>query len=119
MPFDKFVDMETVSEERRKALQQSLQSMTVAELRKIVKELSDFEGDPWQENFLRIIAERPQGSFYCAVVPEGATVLYCREEDTGVWFLRGSGMGPLPEEAKRHMKEAIAAPVSGRKQVRR
>ena len=51
MPFDKFVDMETLSEERRKALQGSLQSMTVAELRKIVKELSDFEGDPWQENF--------------------------------------------------------------------
>jgi hypothetical protein len=24
-------------------------------------------------------------------------------------------MGPLPEEAKRHMKEAIAAPVSGQK----
>ena len=41
--------------------------MTVAELRKIVNELSDFEGDPWQENFLRIIEEHPQGSFYRAV----------------------------------------------------
>ena len=27
MPFDKFVDMETLSEERRRALQQSLESM--------------------------------------------------------------------------------------------
>ena len=44
---DKFVDMETLSEERRKALQGTLESMSVAELRKIVKELSDFEGDPW------------------------------------------------------------------------
>ena len=58
MPFDKFVDMETLSEERRKALQESLESMTVAELRKIVKELSDFEGDPWQENFLRLLSRR-------------------------------------------------------------
>ena len=119
MPFDKFVDMETVSEERRKALQNSLQSMSLAELRNIVKELSDFEGDPWQENFLHLIQAHPEESFYRAATQEGAIILYCPGEDTGVWFLPGSGMGPLPEEAKRHMKEAIAAPASGRRQVRR
>jgi hypothetical protein len=118
MPFDKFVDMETLSEERRRALQESLQGMTVAEVRKIVKELSDFEGDPWQENFLRLIGAHPQESFYRAVTKEGAIVVYCPTEDTGIWVLPGSGMGPLPEQGKRHMKEAIAAPISGRKHVR-
>jgi hypothetical protein len=119
MSFDKFVDMKTLNEERRKALQETLQSMTVAELREIVKDLSDFEGDPWQENFVRVIETHPQESFYRAVTQEGVIILYCPGENTGVWFLPGSGMGQLPEEAKRHMKEAIAAPVSGRKQVRR
>ena len=119
MPFEKFVDMETLSEERRRALQESLESMTVAELRNVVKGLSDFEGDPSQESLVRVIEAHPQASFYRAVTQEGAVILYCPGEDTGVWFLPGSGMGPLPEEAKRHMKEAIAAPVSGRKQVRR
>src|SRR4029077_16507375 len=76
MPFDKFVDMETLSEERRNALHQTLQSMTVAELRKIVKELSDFEGDPWQENFLRMIEAHPEESFYRAVTQEGAIILF-------------------------------------------
>ena len=118
MPFDKFVDMETLSEERRRAVQESLQSISVAELREIVKELSDFEGDPWQENFVRVIETHPQESFYRAVTQEGAIILYSPGEDTGVWFLPGSGMGPLPEQAKRHMKEAIAAPTSGRKHVR-
>ena len=119
MPFDKFVDMQTVSEERRKAIQGSLETMTAAELRKIVKELSDFEGDPSQENFVRVIEAHPEASFYRAVTQEGAIILYCPGEDTGVWFLPGSGMGPLPEQAKRHMKEAIAAPISGTKQARR
>ena len=119
MPFDKFVDMETLSEERRRALQESLHSMTVVELRKVVKELSDFEGDPWQENLVGVIEAHPEASFYRAVTQEGAIILYCPGEDTGVWFLPGSGMGPLPEQAKRHMKEAIAAPGSGREQVRR
>ena len=119
MPFDKFVDMQTVSEERRKAIQGSLETMTVAELREIVKELSDFEGDPSQENFVRVIEAHPEASFYRAVTQEGAIILYCPGENSGVWFLPGSGMGPLPEEAKCHMKEVIAAPVSGRKQIRR
>ena len=43
---------------------------------------------------------------------EGAIVLYCRDEDAGVWVLPGSGMGPLPDEGKRHAKEAIGLPVS-------
>jgi hypothetical protein len=119
MPFDKFVDMETLSEERRRALQQSLESMTVAELCNVVKELSDFEGDPWQQKLVGVIEAHPEASFYRAVTQEGAIILYCPGEDTGVWFLPGSGMGPLPEQAKRHMKEAIAAPPSGRKRVQR
>ena len=115
MPFDKFVDMQSVSEERRKAIQESLKTMSVADLRQIVKELSDFEGDPWRENFVSVIEAHPEASFYRAVTQGGAVVLYCPGEDTGVWFLPGRGMGPLPEEAKRHMKEAMAAP--GRKRT--
>jgi hypothetical protein len=117
MPFDKFLDREALSEERRRAVQESLQTMTVADLRKIVKELSDFEGDPWQEKFLRVVETHPEASFYRAVTQEGAIVLYCPGEDTGVWFLPGSGMGPVPEEAKRHMREAMAAPPSATKEV--
>src|SRR4030095_16108147 len=94
MPFDKFVDMETLSEERRRAVQESLQSMSVAELRKVVKEVSDFEGDPCRENFVSVIEAHPEASFYRAVTQEGAIILYCPGDETGVWFLPGSGMGP-------------------------
>ena len=115
MPFDKFVDRQTVSEERRKAIQGSLETMSLVDLQQIVKELSDFEGDPRRENFLDVIEAHPEASFYRAVTQEGAIIFYCPGDDTGLWFLPGSGMGPLPEEAKRHMKEAMAAP--GRKQT--
>jgi hypothetical protein len=119
MPFDKFLDIQTITEARRKAIQQSLRTISVDELKKIARDqLADFEGDPSQENFLRIIAEYPQGSFYCAVVPEGATVLYCREEDTGVWILPGGGMGPLEDSGKRLLREAIGLPLSGEKDIR-
>ena len=118
MPFDKFVDIETLQKERREAVHQSLKEITVEELKKVVKEnLSDFEGDPWQAKFLRMIEEHPQGSFYHGVTKEGAIVLYCRDEDAGVWVLPHSGMGPLPEEGKRHVKEALGLPVSSEKEM--
>ena len=115
MPFDKFVDRQTVSEERRQAIQGSLETMSLVELQQIVKELSDFEGDPWRENFAGVIKAHPEASFYRAVTQEGAIIFYCPGDDTGLWFLPGSGMGPLPAEVKRHMKEAMAAP--GRKRT--
>jgi hypothetical protein len=119
MPFDKFVSLERVNEERREAVQQSLGSLTIEELKTIVNDvLAEFEGDPWKEKFLRVMEEHPQGSFYRAAINEGAILLYCRDADIGVWVLRGSGMGPLPEPAKRDMREAIAAPPSGRDQLR-
>ena len=46
MPFDKFVERQTVSEERRKAIHRSLETKSLVDLQQLVKELSDFEGDP-------------------------------------------------------------------------
>ena len=113
MPLHEFADMQRVSEELRKAIQESMQRIPVAELRKIVEELSEFEGDPMHQKLREIIQTHPEDSFYRAVTQEGAIILYCPGENTGVWFLPGSGMGPLPEEAERHMRQAMAAP--GRK----
>jgi len=116
MPFDKFLDIQTITEARRQAIQQSLRTVSIDELNKIAKDhLEEFPDDPWREKFLRLIAEHPDGSFYHAVLQEGVVIVYCRDDDFGLWILPGSGMGPLPEQGKRHMKEAIAAPPSGRK----
>ena len=38
MPFDKFVDIETIQEERRKHVRESLRSISIDELRKLAKE---------------------------------------------------------------------------------
>ena len=107
-PFDKLVDVDTLQEQRRQAILHSIRAITPIELKKIVAEnLADFEGDPWQANFLRVMEANPQGSFYHAVTSEGVIVLYSRDEDTGVWVLPQSGMGPLPDVAKNHVRQAL------------
>ena len=66
--------------ERRKAIQLSLRSITIDELKRRAKEhQDDFVDDPSRENFLRLVSERPDASFYHALFPEGAIVLYCAD----------------------------------------
>jgi len=118
MPFDKFMNIDAIQEERRDAVQHSVRAITSDELKKLVKaHLSNFEGDPWQENFLRIMEQHPKGSFYHAVTNEGAIVIYSRDEDAGVWVLPGSALGPLPDQAKRHVREAVGLPGSNEKSI--
>ena len=107
MPFDKFVDLTSLWEQRRKGIQQSLRSISIEELNKIAKQhQEEFVDDPWRDEFLRLMVEHPHASFYHAVPQEDIEVLYCRDKDFGVWVLAGSGMGPLDDQGRRHMKEA-------------
>lgn len=116
MPFDKFKYPEQLWEERRKAVQESLEHISVEQLTKLAKAHEDeFAEDPWRDEFLRLIEKQPQASFYSAVPQQDVVVYYCREAEFGVWVLIGSGMGPLDANGKRLMKEVIEGHVSGRK----
>ncbi len=116
MPFDKFVDMETLSEERRKSVADSLRPITLKELVVTLKQHEEeFVGDPWRDEFVRLMQEQPHASFYLAIPQKDIVVYYCRDADFGVWVVPGSGSGPLDEAGKRVMKEAIEGSHSGHK----
>jgi len=108
MPFDKFESSEELWTERRKAVQQSLRSITVAELNEIAREhQEEAVGTPWRDEFERLMREQPHASFYHAVAQEDAEVLYCRDAEFGFWIVPGNGTGVLDEHGKRLMKEVI------------
>jgi hypothetical protein len=46
-------------------------------------------------------------TFHHAVTSDGVNILYCRDQDKGMWFLPGSGMGPLQARGRQIMKEMI------------
>ena len=56
MPFDKLKYPEELWKERRKGVQESLATISIDELKKIVKEHEEeFVDDPWRDEFLRVI----------------------------------------------------------------
>ena len=108
MPFEKF-DLETLTKERRKAIAKSIRTVDTEELKKIGEEIFRYAEDPWREAFFRFIAENPGASFHHAVTSDNVNIIYCRDKDKGMWFLPGSGMGPLQARGKKMMKEIIEA----------
>ena len=108
MPFEKF-DLEALTKERRKAIAKSIRTVDTEELKKIGEEIFRYAEDPWREAFFRFIAENPGASFHHAVTSDNVNIVYCRDKDKGMWFLPGSGMGPLQARGKKVMKEMIEA----------
>jgi hypothetical protein len=107
MPFEKFEDVEAIDDERRKAIAKSIRTISVEELKKLGEEIFDSPDRPWRQTFLSLVAEKPGATFYHAAAGEGVIFLYSRDNDKGLWYLPGSGLGPLSEGGRRLMKKAV------------
>jgi hypothetical protein len=107
MPFEKFEDVQAIDNERRKAIAKSIRIISVEELKKLGEEIFDSPDRPWRQTFLSLIAENLGGTFYHASAGGGVIFLYSRDNDKGLWYLRGSGVGPLSVAGRQLMRKAI------------
>src|SRR6266513_3480252 len=107
MPFDKFVDIDKIDDDRRKSVMKSIRTINVEELKKLAEEIFQSPDDPWKQTLLQLIAENPGATFYHADAGEGVIFLYCLDVDKGLWFLSGSGTGPLSGRGLQMVKEAF------------
>lgn len=106
MAFEKF-DLEHLDKERRKAIAKSMRTVSVEELKALGEQIFRYADDPWREAFFRFIAENPGATFHHAVMSDGMNIVYCRDKDKGIWFLPGSGLGPLQPTGRQVMSEII------------
>ncbi len=109
MLFEKFEDAEAIDNERRKAIAKSIRIISSEELKKLGEEMFDDADRPWRQMFLQFVAEHPGATFHHASAGEGVIFVYSRDGDKGLWYLPGSGIGPLSEGARQLMKNAMGA----------
>jgi hypothetical protein len=107
MPFDKFTDVDSINDERCKAVTTSIRIISVEELKTLAEEIFQSADDPWKQTLLQLVTENPGATFYHADAGEGVIFLYLPARDKGLWWLPGSGTGPLSERARQMMKGAI------------
>jgi hypothetical protein len=106
MPFEKF-DLENLNKERRKAIAKSVRTISVEEMKALGEQIFRYADDPWREAFFRFIAENPGATFHHAITGDGVNIIYSRDKDKGMWFIPGTGMGPLQATGRRVMSEII------------
>src|SRR6185295_2820093 len=106
MAFERF-NFDQLTKERRIAIAKSIRTVTIEELKKLGEELFPFVDDSWRDAFFGFINQNPHSTYHHAVTNDGVHLLYCRDEDRGLWFLPGSGKGPLQERGRTAMRNAI------------
>jgi len=103
------VDPDFILNERRKAVEQSLRKLSHGELTSIGETLFEKNpSHPWKAAFDEFLRENPYGTFYHGTTNDKYQVVYCPEQDKGIWFQPGIGKGILMERGRTAMKEIIA-----------
>jgi hypothetical protein len=106
MPFDT-VNMEEITEARRKGIAGSIRTINVEELKALGEKLFPQMDNPWREKFFGFIAENTGATFQHATTHDDVQIIYCRAKDKGIWFLPGTGMGPMQPKGRAILKQIV------------
>ena len=69
--------------------------------------LFPFIDHPWREKFFNFLTENSDAPFHHATTHDGVHIIYCHAKERGIWFLPGSGMGPLQPKGLKILKEIV------------
>jgi hypothetical protein len=101
------LNMEEVTEERRKAIAASIRTISVEELKTLGERLFPLIDHPWREKFFGFIAENAGDTFHHATTHDHVQIIYCRAKEKGMWFLPGTGMGPMQAKGLGILKQIV------------
>ena len=101
------LDIGSIINERRHAVEESIKPISHDELAALQLTLFPDPTHPWAELFRRFVEEHRGNLFYHAVTHDQAQVIYCREQEKGIWFVPGVGVGILQPKALEALREIV------------
>jgi hypothetical protein len=101
------MNMEEITAARRQAIAETIHSISAEELKGLGEGLFPYIDHPWREKFFTFVAENAGASFYHATTDDRVHILYCPSPDRGIWFVPGSGMGPMQPKGLATMKQIV------------
>jgi hypothetical protein len=101
------LNKDEITEARREAIAASIHPISVEELKALGEGLFPYVDHPWREKFFTFISENAGATFYHATTHDRIHIIYCHAKDTGMWFLPGSGMGPLQPNGLAIIKQVV------------
>ena len=101
------LNMDEITEARRESVRDTIHSVTVEEMRSLGEGLFPSMDHPWREKFFSFLSENQGSTFHHAVTHDNVHILYCAPKEKGMWFVPGSGMGPLQPKGVQILKEIL------------
>jgi hypothetical protein len=101
------LDINEITDERRKSLAQTLQPVDLQRVKAIGEEIFRYYDDPWREKFFAFLAENSAATFHHGTTSDGIQFVYCHDKNRGIWFMPQVGMGPLQPKGLAIMKELV------------
>ena len=101
------LDIESITAERRKAIEKTIKPIGVEELKSLGEKLFPFFDHPWRQTFFQFVEENGGSMFYHATTHDQVDIIYCPDKEKGLWFLRGGGAGPLQAKGLQILKEIV------------
>ena len=106
MPFET-INMEEITEARRKAIAGSIRTISAEELKALGERLFPHTDHPWREKFFGFITENAGATFHHATTHDHVQIIYCHTKDKGMWFVPGTGMGPMQPKGRSILKQIV------------
>ena len=101
------LNMEEITEARRKAIAASIRTSSTEELKKLGEQIFPLVENPWRETFFTFLTENAGATFHHATTHDGVQVIYCPAKDKGMWFKPGIGMGPMQPKGRAILKQIV------------
>jgi len=101
------LNMDDITEARRKAIAKSIRTISVEELKTLGEGLFQYHDHPWRENYYTFLSKNAGATFHHATTNDSIQIIYCHAQDKGIWFLAGSGMGPLQAKGLKILRKIV------------
>lgn len=101
------LNLDDITAARRKSIAETIKTIEIEELKKLCEGLFPYIDHPWRESVFNFLSENSGATFHHALTNDHVHVIYCPSKDRGMWFLPGSGMGPLQPKGLKILKEIV------------
>ena len=99
--------MDDLNEERRKGITETIHTIGTDQLKSLGEGLFPYMDHPWRTTFFNFVEENAASTFHHATTDDGIHFIYCGAKGKGMWFMPGSGMGPLQAKGFKILKEIV------------
>lgn len=106
MSFDA-ANLDNLMHERRAAVAESIHTISTEEMKALGEVIFPYVDHHWREKYFAFVNENASATFHHAITSDRAHILYCHAQQKGMWFVSGSGMGPLQAKGLQIMKEIV------------